>query len=136
MSLSCEKQVNANQCCQPARRENIKTRSGWSRGGEIGIWFTTSLAMVLLPKCPACLALYVLCITGTSISVASATKLQVLILTLSVMVLLCMVLKHFYLKSVKHHNIECTRNGAIARPLGRARNSVDPLSYSIRNWLS
>jgi hypothetical protein len=50
------------------------------RGGGALAWAIPGIALAILPKCPACLAAYVLLWTGVSLSMATAGALRTLIL--------------------------------------------------------
>jgi len=66
--------------------------SRWRRVSEVAGWVFPSATLVLLPKCPVCMAVYVALISGVGISVGSASKLRTLLLILSVAILLCLSL--------------------------------------------
>lgn len=70
----------------------------WRRGAEIAGWIFSSATLVLLPKCPACLAAYLALLTGVGISVASAANLRTFLLVLCVVTLLCLTVKKFFEK--------------------------------------
>src|SRR6202167_5810229 len=88
--------VNTCPCRQKTARDDDKARrpvSRWRRVGEIAGWFIPSATLVLLPKCPLCVAAYVALFSGVSISFASASHLRTSLLILCVTVLFCLALK-------------------------------------------
>jgi hypothetical protein len=88
--------VNTSSCCDLAtkgRGRAPRPSSRWRRRGEIVGWIIPSATLVLLPKCPVCVAAYVALFSGVGISVASAANLRISLLILCVMALLCLALK-------------------------------------------
>lgn len=64
--------MNGNPCCEAPSRG-----SGFvSRVLETAGWAFPSAMLVLMPKCPACVAGYVALATGVGISFAAATYLR------------------------------------------------------------
>lgn len=61
-------------CCHAASRRNSPT---WTRRvREIITWIAPSAILALAPKCPACLAAYVMLWTGLGMSLSTAAYLR------------------------------------------------------------
>ena len=89
--------MNTRRCCNLTSRDRDQTRrpaSHWTSRMEIVGWIIPSATLILLPKCPACVAMYVALYSGISISLASAANLRISLLILCVTALLCLGLKH------------------------------------------
>lgn len=65
--------------CQCQSNPNASRRR---RGGEVTGWLLSGATLVMIPKCPACLAGYVALATGIGISFSTATYLRLLVLFL------------------------------------------------------
>jgi hypothetical protein len=88
--------VRTGRCCQNAIRDgdNIpRPESHWRGGAEAAGWIIPSATLVLLPKCPVCVAVYVALFSGVGISFASASVLRTSLLVLSVIALLYLALR-------------------------------------------
>lgn len=81
-------------CCDAA--SDRKTATWVRRVREIVAWVLPSAILVLVPKCPACLAAYVMLWTGLGLSLSTATYLRWLLLSLSAAALLFLILKCFH----------------------------------------
>lgn len=96
--------MNAHRCCAAAASgpasESLAARTmDGARDGarqprtiarrciEIAEWLIPGFMLALLPKCPACLAVYVAIGTGAGLSVSTAAHLRMLLVTLCVVAL-------------------------------------------------
>ena len=78
-------------CCDAASDRKTPT---WVRGvREIFAWVLPSAILVLVPKCPACLAAHVTLWTGLGLSLFTATYLRWVLLFLCVASLLFMIVE-------------------------------------------
>jgi hypothetical protein len=71
------------RCCQPATRgREVAKRpaSRWRRGGEVAAWVVPGALLLAIPKCPVCVAAYVMVATGGSVSLSTAGCLRGLLL--------------------------------------------------------
>jgi hypothetical protein len=80
-----------NSCC-PAANDR-KTPSWARRVRETLTWILPSAVLVMVPKCPACLAAYVMLWTGLGLSLSTATYLRWVMLFLCVASLLYLIVE-------------------------------------------
>ena len=78
-------------CCDAA--SDRKTPRWVRRVREIFAWGLPSALLVLVPKCPACLAAHVMLWTGLGLSLSAATYLRWVLLILCVASLLFLIVK-------------------------------------------
>jgi hypothetical protein len=78
-------------CCDAG--SNRKTPAWGRRVREIVAWVLPSAILVLVPKCPACLAAHVMLWTGLGLSLSAATYLRWVLLFLGVASLLFLIVK-------------------------------------------
>lgn len=89
--------MSAHHCCEGGSSESgreiavVRTADKVTRSpafarrcSEIAGWIAPSALLVLLPKCPACLAAYIAIGTGIGLSVPAATYLRMLLVILCV----------------------------------------------------
>ncbi len=88
--------MNTGPCCHSATRdrENApRPASRWRRVVELAGWIISGATLVLLPKCPVCVAMYVALITGVGLSLAGASVLRTSLLILCVAALCYLALR-------------------------------------------
>ena len=77
--------MNARHCCKTRAGDNARhPASRLRRGGEIAGWILPGATLALVPKCPACVAAYVVLATGMGISLPTATYLRAMLVVLCV----------------------------------------------------
>jgi hypothetical protein len=76
-------------CCDAAG--DRKTPTWVRRVREVSAWVLPSAILVLVPKCPACLAAYVTLWTGLGLSLSTATYLRWVLLFLCIGSLLILI---------------------------------------------
>ena len=81
--ITPEKQVRARGCCRVARRS-----------GEIAGWIVPGAILALLPKCPMCLAAYLMMATGIRVFVAAAVSLRAFLVVVCVSLLVLLGRRH------------------------------------------
>ena len=87
--------MNAQRCCEvtvgDSRYGTIAARTAYGgsqpttftrRCLDIARWMVPGVTLALLPKCPACLAVYVAMGTGVGLSLLTATYLRMLLVIL------------------------------------------------------
>jgi hypothetical protein len=73
-------------CCTSSAKNSVRVggNSFARRCHDIARWLLPAGGLVLLPKCPACLAAYVAIVTGLGISISTATYLRMLLVTICI----------------------------------------------------
>jgi hypothetical protein len=77
-------------CC--SHRSKPMTTSWVGRCRELGTWVFATAILALMPKCPACLAVYIAVWTGFGLSLSTATYLRMSLLILCAATLVYLVL--------------------------------------------
>ena len=89
-------------CCDAASDRDTAT---WMRRvRDVSAWVLPSVGLVLLPKCPACLAAYVALWTGLGLSLTLAFYLRWGLLFLCVTALLLLVMRRLVRMGAIHYH--------------------------------
>jgi hypothetical protein len=72
--------VSPRSCCEAAPRPASRARRGLAAAGSVA----PAAILMLLPKCPACVAAYLAVATGIGVSVTTAAYLRTSLLVLCV----------------------------------------------------
>jgi hypothetical protein len=80
--------VNAGQCCHGGHSMTFARQCRKITG-----WLVPAAILVVLPKCPACLAVYIAVGTGIGVSVAAATYVRAVLAVLCLVSVLYLVRK-------------------------------------------
>jgi hypothetical protein len=91
----CEASASRAQGVREARAADggSRTRVVARRGAKASGWVLPSAVLVLMPKCPACVVVYVAVVSGVGISVPMAARLRMAVLALCVVMLLYVVVR-------------------------------------------
>jgi hypothetical protein len=85
--------------------------SSWRLSGELAGWLASTATLVLLPKCPVCLAAYVALASGVTLSATTAAHLRTALLFIGLTTLLALALKRL---------LRCS-SGRLKQPAGQPR---------------
>lgn len=88
--------MSARPCCQPEVRAADNERPPvwrWGGGGRIAGCMLPTAILAFLPKCPACVAVYVALATGVGISLSTATRLRTIVIIFCVACLMFVTAK-------------------------------------------
>lgn len=83
--------MNSCGCHEEVSADDSRVHKLARRGTEAAGWIMPGIALVLVPKCPACLAAYVAMATGIGISITTASYLRISLVMLCVTVLACLM---------------------------------------------
>lgn len=74
--------------CHHLRRDWLHSRNASLRSSRYTGWLVPTAILMFLPKCPACLAIFLAIATGIGVSVPSAARLRIAIMFLCALWLL------------------------------------------------
>lgn len=82
--------MSTPHCCH---NKTSRPMSRWRRGLAIAEWTLPGAILVLMPKCPMCVAMYVALFTGAGISISAASSLRTALIVLCAATLLGLALR-------------------------------------------
>lgn len=94
--------MNSRCCCQSMRVDSLPSSRGSRIRERLGI-VVPSTILVLLPKCPLCLAAHVALGTGVSMSYSSASLVMRTLTVLSIGMIACCVIKRVFRHRLSPH---------------------------------
>ncbi len=81
-------------------QDGTRSASPLQRARRIVAWIIPSATLVLMPKCPLCIAAYVALLGGASITAACASNLRMALLVFSTATLVFLALKRLARKRI------------------------------------
>lgn len=94
-----------SSCCKATDRH---ARTLTQRVREAGAWALPGAILILLPKCPACLAAYVALWTGVGLSFSMAAHLRSALLILCIASLLFLIARRLgHIRNFKKETDQC-----------------------------
>jgi membrane protein implicated in regulation of membrane protease activity len=107
-----------SDCCDAS---NDRTKRTWTRRSrEILAWILPSTILMLVPKCPVCLAGYVALWTGVGLSLTTATYLRWVLLLLCIASLLFLLANSYFKKRNPNNATPNSESRGMACGPGRA----------------
>jgi hypothetical protein len=80
-------------CCGVQSNQSSAQLTGVQRAMRIINWVLPSIVLAAMPKCPVCVAAYVMLLTGCGISIGAAASLRWLAISVCVLSLLFVAVK-------------------------------------------
>ena len=80
--------MSVDHCCTGSAHREPRPPAFARRCRDIASWIVPGAVLALLPKCPACLAAYIMIGTGIGLSMSTAAYLRMLLVTMCVASLL------------------------------------------------
>ena len=100
--------MKSGSCCQHNSNNPIAKRSPASAIGQVAAWVLPSVALIFVPKCPACLAAYAALWTGLGMSFTTAAYLRWVWLSLCIGSLMFLVIMRVKCRFANNRNFKNT----------------------------
>lgn len=103
--------VRQSCCCGGVNEKAAHTRRAGRTLGEAAGWVASSTLLILMPKCPACIAAYIAASTGLGVSVSSAGYARIALIAMGITSIMLLAMRRI-------RNVRRRRRATDVQPSG------------------